>query len=134
MNDALTKFTAIKQLVESTFMVVLNATNGDMLTAKEFQYPSLTLTSFQIFASGKISDDKTIISARTDDSHLLTVVNTATWVANTFYAAGSSINLYSFVPLFNTDQIILIYYITNSHSFTLQTAYDKLDKTEMFTT
>ena len=115
-------------------MVILEVANGNMIAAKEFNYPLLSFSSLLIFASGKISDNKAIIASRDDRFHVLTIVNTATWVANTFYAADSGINLYSFVPLFNTDQIVLLYYITDSHRFTLQTAYDKLDKTEMFTT
>ena len=135
MNTALTEHTAIYQLEESVFLIVLNATNGDKIISKEFQYPSLTFTSgFQIYASGKISDTKVVIGSHDNSFHLLTFVDVVTWVANTFYVAHSGITTQSFVPLFSTDQIILMYQGVNSEYYTLQTAYDKLNLTEMYTT
>ena len=120
---------------DSVFLIVLNATNGNKIIAKEFQYPNLTAgASFQIQASGKISDTKVFLGIRDNNFHLLTFVDVVTWVANTFYAAHSGITTQSFVPLFSTDQIILMYQGANSEHYTLQTAYDKLNLTEMFTT
>ena len=120
---------------DSVFLIVLNATNGNKIIAKEFQYPNLTAgASFQIQASGKISDTKVVIGSHDNSFHLLTFVDVVTWVASTFYAANSGITIQSFVPLFSTDQIILMYQGVNSEQYTLQTAYDKLNLTEMFTT
>ena len=121
-------------MYDSVFLIVLNATNGDKIIAKEFQYPSLTASNYQIQASGKISDTKVVISSKDNNFHLLTIVDVVTWVAYTFYAAGSSIFTQGFTPLFSTDQIILVYQGANSEQYTLQTAYDKLNLTEMYTT
>ena len=130
----MTEYTVIHQLYDSAFLIVLNATNGNKIIAKEFQYPSLTVSNYQIHASGKVSDAKVVIGSFGVNFHLLTIVDVVTWVANTFYAANSGITIQSFVPLFSTDQIILMYQGANSEYYTLQTAYDKLNMTEMFTT
>ena len=119
---------------DSVFLIVLNATNGNKIIAKEFQYPNLTSSFYIMIASGKISDTKVVIGSRDTRFHLLTIVDVVTWVANTFYAADSVIVILGFVPLFSTDQIILLYEGANSEYYTLRTAYDKLNLTEMFTT
>ena len=129
------EYTVIHQLYDSVFLTVLNVTNGNKIIAKEFQYQNLTAgASFQIQASGKISDTKVVIGIRDNSAHILTFVDVVTWNANTFYAAGSGIFIQSFVPLFSTDQIILMYQGVNSEHYTLQAAYDKLNLTEMYTT
>ena len=133
MNNATTEYTVIQQLEESVFILVLNATDGNMLSAKELQFPSLNFNNLKIMSSGKISENEVIIAPRDNNSHLVTIVNTDTWSVNTYYAAGNTAQLYSFVPLFSTDQIVLLFFQTNSWHYTFQTAYNKLDKTEMYT-
>ena len=135
MNNSNTEYTAIKQFQESVFVLVLNATNGDLLTAKEFQYPSLTFNDNELHACGKISENQIIISTRDTGSHFVSIVNSDTWTADTYYAAGNNARLFSFTPIFSTDQIVLMLVGTTHDALhvTLQTAYDKLDKTEMYT-
>ena len=134
LNSAATQYTAIQRISESVLINVLDVSNGNMLTAKEFQYPLVAFNNCRLYATGKINDHKAIISIKDDTFSLITIVNTDEWTAKTFYSPGIGAKLYSYKPLVSMDQIMLLYTTENSGSFTLQTAYDKLDKTEMFTT
>ena len=134
LKDDLSKFFAIEQLRTTLFMVDMNPSNGTLNTVREISFPSLNFTSVVFRGGGSISDNVMVCSVRTSDSqyHILHIINTDTWTLTSYQGLINEQEILGFSQIFDTDQVVLTYLGANSDYFTLKTAYDKLDLTELY--
>ena len=134
-ND-LSKFFSIGQLETTVVIFDFNPSNGSLNDARELSFPSLTFTSMELHASGAISDNKLLCSTKTATSeyYIVSIINTDTWTVSSYQSQPNIINfLLGFSELFSQDQIVLSISKQTSGYFTIRTAYDKLNMTELFT-
>ena len=112
-------------------MFVFYPSNGSLIEAKQLGYDS-SFTNPKIDANGRISDNKIVHSIKVASTSrcFVTFINIDTWELKSFYAEGS-IRLKGLSSLFNTDQIFMAF-IYSPNYFTIKTAYDKLNYTELF--
>ena len=90
----------------------------------------------QLHISGAISDNKLLFSADTNTSeyYIVGIINTDTWIVSSYQERSIIIEqLLGFSELFSQDQIVLSIYKQTSEFFTIRSAYDKLNMTELFT-
>ena len=135
MKNDHSKFFAIGQLVTTVVIFDFDPSNGSLNDARELSFPSLTFTSLVMNPSGAISDNKLFFSTKTSTSeyYIVGVINTDTWTVLSYQAQPNIINsLIGFSKLFSTDQIVLCIRAKTSGHFTIRTAYDKLNMTELF--
>ena len=136
LKNDLSKFFAIGQLETTVVIFDFDPSNGSLNDARELSFPSFTFTSMTIQAGGAISDNKLLFSTKTSTSvyYIVSIINTDTWTVLSYQAQPNIINsLMGFSNLFSTDQIVLCIKKQTSGYFTLRTAYDKLNMTELFT-
>ena len=136
MKNDLSKFFAIGQLETTVVIFDFDPSNGNLNDARELSFPSLTFTSMELHAGGAISDNKLLFSTLTSSSEyfIVGIINTDTWTVSSYQAQPNIINfLLDFSQLFSTDQIVLCIRAKTSGHFTIRTAYDKLNMTELFT-
>ena len=135
MKDDLSKYFAIVQLETTLFIVDLDGSNGNLNDVREISFPSLTFTSLETHAGGAISDSMLICSTQTDSSkyHIISLINTDTWTLTSYNAPSGNMTFFGFSKLFDTDQIILILSLGSNQPFSLKTAYNKLNYTELYT-
>ena len=135
LNNDSSKYFVLIQREISGLILNLDPSSGNLNEAKDISFPTLSHTSVQIQAGGLISNNQLMFSILgvAPTTFIVNFVNTDTWEAISFNTEiGTSLTIYNFSPLFNTDQIVLAYSrISDFH--TLQTAYDKLHMTELYT-
>ena len=133
LNDDSTKYFSLNRGDVTFNIIVLHPSNGNHITTK-IVTPSAPSFSF-FHANGRFSNNLMLIhigyQSPTRGENLI-LVNTDDWSVTT-YVSSSLRLLHNYLPIFDTDQIMLLF---NDFSlgayFTLQTAYDKLDKTEFY--
>ena len=132
LNDDSTKYFSLS-LGSSTYNIIaLHPSNGSHITTKIVTSP-ITSISFPR-ANGRFSNNLMLIhigyQSPTRGENLI-LVNTDDWSVTT-YVSSSRRSLYNYSPIFDTDQIMLLLRDSSLGELTLQTAYDKLDKTEFY--
>ena len=135
LNNDSSKYFVLIHRELSGLVLSLDPSNGNLNEAKDISFPTSSYTSLQILAGGLISNNLLIytIAGTAPTTSIVAFINTDTWEAISFSAdEGVYANTYNFSPLFNTDQIILAG-SRSSDFYTLQTAYDKLHMTELYT-
>ena len=133
-NDASKYFVLIHRQI-SGLILNLDPSSGNLNEAKDISFPTLSHTSVQIQAGGLISNNQLMFSFKgiSPSTFIVNFINTDTWEAISFNTEiGTTLAIYNFSPLFNTDQIVLAC-SKGSDYYTLQTAYDKLHMTESYT-
>ena len=136
LKNDLSKFFAIGQLETTVVIFDFDPSNGNLNDAREISFSSLTYTSMQLHAGGAISDNKLLCSTKTATSeyYIVSIINTDTWTVSSYQSQPNIINfLIGFSELFSQDQIVLGIRKQTSGYFTIRTAYDKLNMTELFT-
>ena len=131
MNDDSTKYFSLN-LGSSTFnIIVLHPNNGSHISTKIVTPPATSFPNPR--ANGRFSNNMILIhtaqSAPSTGDNLI-LVNTDDWNVTT-YVSSSSRNLHNYLPMFDTDQIMLLL-INFGEYITLQAAYDKLHNTEFY--
>ena len=131
LNDDFSKYFAIFQQTTSSVVLAINSTNGSLMEAKRITYPEASISNTSTSYCGKLSDNKLLVSfLSTNDYHYIDILNTDNWDQLSYNTTGNRI-LYKASPIFNTDQVALFY--GGATNFRLQTAYNKLNYTEIFT-
>ena len=132
MNDDSTKYFSLIPGLFTHNIIVLHPSNGSHITTKIVTSP-ITYIAFPR-ANGRFSNNLMLIhvpqQTPTRGDNLI-FVNTEDWSVTT-YVSSSLRTVYNYSPIFDTDQIMLLLFDLNLGFFTLQTAYDKLDKTEFY--
>ena len=136
LKNDLSKFFAIGQLETTVVIFDFDPSNGSLNDARELSFPSLTFTAMQFYSQDAISDNKLLFSAETNtsDYYIVSIINTDTWTVSSYQTRFNIIyRVAGFTELFSTDQIVLCIMTRTPGYFTLRTAYDKLNMTELFT-
>ena len=133
LNDDSTKYFSLSGGFNAYYINVLHPSNGSHITTK-IVTPSVSIIVF-IHANGRFSNNLMLIhigyQSPTSGENLI-LVNTEDWSVTT-YVSSSLRTLLNYLPIFDTDQIMLLFSDFSLRTFiTLQTAYDKLDKTEFY--
>ena len=131
LSDDSTKYFSLS-LGSSTYNIIaLHPSNGSHITTKIVTPPSPSF-SF-IFANGRFSNNLMLIHVPqlSPNGDNVILVNTEDWSVTT-YVSSSLRFLENYSPIFDTDQIMLLLFDSGFGFFNLQTAYDKLDKTEFY--
>ena len=132
LNDDSTKYFSLNRGNVTFNIIVLDPSNGSHITTKIVTPPA---TSFDFtYANGRFSNNLMLIHVpqiSPSDGDNLILVNTEDWSVTT-YVSSTLRRLYNYLPIFDTDQIMLLLRDSRLVDFTLQTAYDKLDKTEFY--
>ena len=130
LSDDSTKYFSLIPGSSTYNIIVLHPSNGSHITTKIVTYPASSILA--TVASGRFSNNLMLIYIpfQSPDGENLIFVNTDDWSVTT-YVSSSFRALYNFLPMFDTDQIMLLL-SKSDERFTLQTAYDQLDKTEFF--
>ena len=132
LNDAFTQFYTIFRQVTTSVIFILNPDTGSLIGVKHISYPE-SITDSRTTSSAKLSDNQILLTFLSSDggSQFVDIINSDTWEKTSYISAN--IYLFGSSPIFNTDQVILLYAETSSDSFfTLQASYDKLHFTELF--
>ena len=133
MNDDSTKYFSLNLGSSSYNIIVLHPSNGSHISTKIVTSPTASFVFPR--AMGRFSNNLMLIHvplSGPSDSENLIFVNTDDWTTTT-YLSSTFRYLLNYSPLFATDQILLLIDDTGiSQSFTLQTAYDRLHKTEFY--
>ena len=132
LNDDSTKYFSLNRGNVTFNIIVLDPSNGSHITTKIVTSP-ITYIAFPR-ANGRFSNNLMLIHVpqiSPSDGDNLILVNTEDWSVTT-YVSSTFRQLYNYSPIFDTDQIMLLLWDIEFGFFTLQTAYDKLDKTEFY--
>ena len=117
----------------STFnIIVLHPNNGSHISTKIVTPPPSNINS--LFANGRYSNNLMLIHISftlVSNGDSLILVNTDDWTVTT-YISSSSRYLENYLPIFDTDQIMLMLADGFRGRYTVQTAYDKLHLTEFY--
>ena len=131
VNDDSTKYFSLSRSNSTFNIIVLHPNNGSHITTKIVtpRASSIAVTN----ANGRFSNNLMLmhIPVSFPSSDILILVNTDDWTVTT-YKSSSYRFLYNFSPIFDTDQILLLGLDFSKGFYTLQAAYDKLDKTEFY--
>ena len=131
LNDDSTKYFSLNRGNVTFNIIVLDPSNGSHITTK-IVTPQLS-NFFDPYANGRFSNNLMLIyvpqTSPSGDNVIL--VNTEDWSVTT-YVSSTFRFLFNYSPIFDTDQIMLLLSDDSLGGFTLQTAYDKLDKTEFY--
>ena len=131
LNDDSTKYFSLIPGSSTYNIIVLHPGNGSHITTKIVTPPATSFDS--TFANGRFSNNLMLIyvpqTSPSGDNVIL--VNTEDWSVTT-YVSSSLRLLFNYSPIFDTDQIMLLLRDSILRDITVQTAYDKLDKTEFY--
>ena len=131
LSDDSTKYFSLNRGDTTFNIIVLHPSNGSHIRTKIVTPPATSFAS--TFANGRFSNNLMLIyvpqTSPSGDNVIL--VNTEDWSVTT-YVSSTFRQLYNYSPIFDTDQIMLLLFDSGLRDFTLQTAYDKLDKTEFY--
>ena len=130
LNDDSSKYFSLNRGDTTFNIIVLHPSNGSHITTKIVTPPG-TPSSF-IRANGRFANNLILIHFPTTSpsGDNLILVNTDDWNVTT-YVSSSSRNLHNYLPMFDTDQIMLLF-TSSGNYFTIQAAYDKFHNTEFY--
>ena len=136
MDRRSNQYTAITHSQSSSVVMVFNLRNGNLIEARQLQYPTNLSSTYIISANGQVSNDKIVVSLASESLGVLSIVDTTDWSHISYQTSGFHVPV-SISELFDTDQII-INFATNvtarsDLAYSLQAAYDMLNYTEIYT-